>query len=261
MTEEINNTKELKFYSQRAIGIATFIGGPLAAGYLVRENYRSLGDPDNARKALILGIIATLLLFLGLFSIPEAIMEKIPNQIFPIIYTAIIYLIVEKIHGPILKQHKEKENDFHSAWNAAGVGAISFVILVGGMFGFVYLSTDDALYERYDEELLVFTQNETETLKFYDNLDSKSDASLVQDLDNSVIPKWEENLAIIERTNAFENLPQGLVEQNEILKEYAELRMEAFKLMRKIIDEDTDAYNSKLDELHIQINVVIERLN
>jgi hypothetical protein len=33
LVQEHNKTKGLKFYSQRAIGIATFFGGPLAACY------------------------------------------------------------------------------------------------------------------------------------------------------------------------------------------------------------------------------------
>jgi len=62
MTEQENLTKNLKFYSQKAIGIATFIGGPLAAGYLIRENYLSLEKPNEAKKSLIIGIISTILL-------------------------------------------------------------------------------------------------------------------------------------------------------------------------------------------------------
>ena len=55
MTEKENDTKDLKFYSQKAIGIATFIGGSLAAGYLVRENYLSL----NKHPALNLKVAFT----------------------------------------------------------------------------------------------------------------------------------------------------------------------------------------------------------
>ena len=52
MTEEENITKDLKFYSQKSISIATFIGGPLAAGYLIRENYLELNKPNTAMRAL-----------------------------------------------------------------------------------------------------------------------------------------------------------------------------------------------------------------
>ncbi|MCZ4320240.1 hypothetical protein O4H26_14700 [Aequorivita viscosa] len=37
-----NDTTEIKLYSTIAISIATFFGGPLAAGYLIGENFKAL---------------------------------------------------------------------------------------------------------------------------------------------------------------------------------------------------------------------------
>lgn len=119
-----------KLYSQKAIGIATFFGGPLAAGYLVKKNYQSLGQESLGKKAFIIGIVSTLLLFAGVFSIPEHILDKIPNALIPAIYTGIIYLIVERLQGQDLKEPLENGRAFHSAWKAAGVGAISMLILL-----------------------------------------------------------------------------------------------------------------------------------
>lgn len=261
MTELDNKTKDLKFYSQKAIGIATFIGGPMAAGYLIRENYRSLGEPDNGKNALIIGIIATVLLFVGIFSIPESIMGKVPNQILPAIYTGVIYLIVEKIHGDVLNQHKENGNEFYSAWKGALIGIISLVLLLTGIFGYSFLSTDHKLYDAYDKEMAIFTKNETETLKLYDEINYKSRISLLQKLDNSVIPKWEENVKIVDKINEYENLPKELEDQNKVIGEYADLRLETFRLLRKAIQEDTDKYGSELDDLHSKIDSVLEKLN
>jgi len=119
-----------KLYSQKAIGIATFFGGPMAAGYLVKKNYQALGQESYAKKAFLIGIVSTLLLFAGIFSIPESIIDKIPNAIIPAIYTGIIYLIVEKLQGQNLKEHLEYGREFNSAWKAAGIGAISMTILL-----------------------------------------------------------------------------------------------------------------------------------
>ena len=96
-----------KLFSQRAIAIATYFGGPAAAGYLVKKNYESHDQSEKGKKAFIIGIISTLLIFAGIFSIPEHIIDKIPNAVIPAIYTGIIYLIVEKIQGQWLKEHKE----------------------------------------------------------------------------------------------------------------------------------------------------------
>ncbi len=261
MTEQENKTKDLKFYSQKTIGIATFIGGPLAAGYLIRENYRALDKPDEAKNSLLIGIITTIILFGGIFMIPESIMGKVPNQIIPLIYTGITYLIVEKIHGKVLKKHKELKNEFFSGWKATGIGLISLIIISTVIFGYTYLSSTGAEYEMYDTQLAEFSKNETESLVFYDKLNTETSYSLLQELDNNCIPKWKENIDIIKKSNAIENSPSALVQQNETLLNYAELRLKAFELFRKTISEDTDKYEQELEQIHSEIEVQLKKIN
>lgn len=100
--------EQKKIFSQQAIAIATYIGGPVAAAYLVKKNYQAFDQDDNGKKALIIGIISTILLFGGIFSIPEHIIDKIPNMVIPTIYTIIIYFIVDKKQGNWLKPIKKK---------------------------------------------------------------------------------------------------------------------------------------------------------
>jgi hypothetical protein len=261
MIEQENNTKDLKFYSQKAIGIATFIGGPLAGGYLIRENYLSLDKPGEGKKSLIIGLTSTVLLFTCIFMIPESIIDKVPNQILPAIYTGIIYLIVEKIHGTILNQHKENGNEFYSGWNAAGIGFISLIILFIGIFGYAYLSPDREGYVKYDTEIAEFTKNETESLVFYDRINTQTRNSLIQELDNTTIPKWKENIKIIKDLNNIENLPSDLLEQNLILLKYSELRLKAFNLFKKAISEHTEKYTQELEQIHKEIGEQLTKLN
>ncbi len=262
MTESIENkTKDIKLYSSKAIGGATFLGGPLAAGYLIGENFKALNKSEEGRNSLIIGIISTIVLFGGIFMIPEQIMDKVPRQLIPLIYTGIIWGIVEWKQGDILKIHKENENSFFSGWRAAGIGLISLIILSIGIFGYAFLSTDNEVYEQYDSELVIFTKNENESLVFYEYLNSKTNFALINELDNDVIPKWKENLKIIERTNQIENLPNELVKQNEILLKYCELRIKGFELFKKAISEDTDKYSIELSQIHSEIDEQINKLN
>jgi hypothetical protein len=261
MTETQLETSDLKFHSQRAIAIATFFGGPMAAGYLIRANYKSLGDPDNGKKALIFSILATFLLFVGIFSLPEDILDKIPNQLLPPVYMGIIYLIVQKIHGTILQQHEDNNYAFHSIWKAVGVGIISLLILALGFLAYYFLSPENKMYEKYDYEISIFTKNEIETLKFYDVLYSESREKLVQRLDNSVLPKWKENIRIMEGVNAYPDLDEELKKQNILLSEYAQLRLETFRTFKKTLREDTDKYDNKLEKLHTQIDEILTDLN
>jgi hypothetical protein len=256
-----NKTEKIKLYSSKAISGATFLGGPLAAGYLIGENFKSINKPTEGRNSLLVGIISTILLFGGIFMIPENIIDKIPQQIIPLIYTGIIWAIVEWKQGDILKAHKENNNSFFSGWRAAGIGFISLIILGIGIFGYAFLSTDNELNEKYDKELAQFSKNENETLVFYDNLNTGTNYSLLKELDEKTIPKWKENVRIINKTNQFENLPSELIEQNGILLKYSELRVQAFELFRKAIKEDTEKYSQQLELIHKQIDKELEKLN
>lgn len=260
MEEETDKYKNAKFYSQKTIAITTFLGGPLAAGYLIRENYLSLDEPKNGRNALLIGIVSTILLFVIIFSIPESIMAHVPNQIIPIIYTAIIFAVVEKIHGKILNQHKEKGHEFYSGWKAAGVGFVSLLILLSGLLGYAYLSTDNEVYDKYEKELAVFSVNEAETLSFYDELGNKPSHVLLSRIDDFIIPKWQENIDIVNKTNAYENLPEELKAQNKLLLEYSNLRIKAFGILRKAIQEGSDKH-VELEEVNLQIEQVLKQLD
>ncbi len=261
MSEKENPTENIKLYSPRAIGGATFLGGPLAAGYMIGENYRSLNKQEEGNYSLIIGIISTLLLFIGIFMIPENLIDNIPRQLIPLIYTGIILGIVEWKQGDVLKLHKENGNPFFSGWRAAGIGLISLIIILIVVFATVFFTSEDDIYDQYDKEITVFSKNEEETLSFYDHLNTKTNQSLLQELENKIIPKWQENIEIINRSNKLNNLPPELIEQNKLLLEYAELRLEAFELFKKSIEEDTDKYAVQLDKIHEKIEEQIIKIN
>ena len=80
MSETIDKTiPKGKIYKDRAFWVGTFLGGPLVAGYLFSENFKSLGQPEKVKPTWIITIIATVVIFGGIFMIPENI--NIPNQI------------------------------------------------------------------------------------------------------------------------------------------------------------------------------------
>lgn len=47
MNEKTTN-EYVKFYSLRSISIATFLGGPIAAGILIRRNFLNQNDDKKA---------------------------------------------------------------------------------------------------------------------------------------------------------------------------------------------------------------------
>jgi len=128
--------EKFKLYSLRSIVAATFLGTPLAGGILIRKNSLNLGRKQEGLIALIVGIVATILLFV----IP--IDGKITAPIIPLIFAGITYLIVRKMHGKILKMHKEEGGEFYSHWKALRIALICTVIFVAGAIAY-YIFTDE----------------------------------------------------------------------------------------------------------------------
>ena len=119
---------DYKLYNDRSIYVGTFLGGPLVAGYLAAENYKKLGQPDKVKNAWIIALIATLAIFGAIFFIPG--LEKIPNYLIPLIYTAIAQFLVQKSQGNAIKAHIAQGGQIYSAWRAAWIGLIGVLILV-----------------------------------------------------------------------------------------------------------------------------------
>lgn len=127
-----------KIYKDRAIWVGTFLGGPLAAGYLIAENFKAFNDKDKAKKTWIYAIIATVVVFGGVFLIPENV--KIPNQIIPLIYTAIIYYLVQHFQGQNISAHLNSGGQLFGWWRTITVGLIGLAITIIPIIGFALMS-------------------------------------------------------------------------------------------------------------------------
>lgn len=253
-----------KFYTQWAISVATYFGGPLAAAYLVKKNYDSLDQTENGKKALVIGIVSTLLLFAGIFSIPEPVIDKIPRALIPLVYTALIYWIVEKLQGPALKQHKETGGEFHSGWKAAGVGAISMLIILVtiGSIAFIAgdLSATDFDTVTYNKESEKFQENEKKALAVFDVIETQTSDYLIKEL-NAGTNLWKQNIAIVKGLEKIKNLPDEMLDQNALLLKYCELRIKYNDMLIKAISENTDKYLSEIEKVGSEINKVLSNLN
>jgi len=260
MNQETNQEKTFHLYSQRVISIATYFGGPLAAGILARQNFINLGKEQLGKNALIIGILSTILLFVGIFSVPDHIMDKIPNAVIPLVYTGIIYLILEKFQGSELKEHKENNRPFYSAWKATGIGAVCMLILLGGIFGYAFLSPDDFDTKKYDNGIAKFNKNEEKALLLFSIIETNNPDKIIEHIDNVGLPAWQENLKLLDDLDNIEGLYDQLKNQNEILRQYSKLRIEAFELIKKSVKEDSNKYGRGIEELNRQIDEILKKL-
>lgn len=129
-----------KIYKDRAIWVGTFLGGPLAAGYLIAENFKAFNEFDKAKMTWIYAIIVTILVFGGVFLIPDNV--KMPNQVIPLIYTAIAYYLVQHFQGQNISTHLNSGGQLFSWWRTIAVGLIGLAITIIPILGFALLSDE-----------------------------------------------------------------------------------------------------------------------
>jgi len=129
-----------KIYSEKNIWRATFLGGPLVAGYLIAENFKAFNEPEKVRKTWVIAVIATILIFSGAFLMADA--EKSPRYLIPIIYSAIAYLIAQRCQSKSISHHISVGGLMFSVWRALGISLVGAVITVLPLF-IVALSIQD----------------------------------------------------------------------------------------------------------------------
>lgn len=257
---------EEKYYSQKAITIATFFGGPLAAGYLIKQNFLNLGKEDQAKNAFLIGLLSTIFIFSGIIAIPEHISDKIPNALIPAVYTGIIYLIVNRIQGNELDEHKEKGGEFYSGWKATGIGAVCMVIILAVIMLVAFIAGDlsnntgnfDA--QAYDVEAAQFADNEAKALVVFNVIESANQDYLIKEFQKGKV-LWKENLNIIKKLQTYEDIPLELIERNKRLIKYCELRLEHTDLIIKAISEDTERYVPEIEKTTAKIQTILDEFH
>jgi hypothetical protein len=133
MGEDLLSSKpDFKLYKDRAIYVGTFLGGPLTAGYLTAENFKHLRQYDKVKTTWIVAIIATVVIFGGIFLIPG--IEKVPNYIIPLIYTVIAQYLVKHFQGNQITDHIKNGGQIYSVWRAVWIGLVGLAITLAIIF-------------------------------------------------------------------------------------------------------------------------------
>ena len=117
-----------KIYNERAISVATFMGGPLVAGYLMSENFKVFGDSDKVKKTWIISILSTIFVFSLIFLIPENI--NIPNVIFPLVYMGITGYLTKIYQEQNIKTHINSGGEQYNWWRTIAISIIGCMVTV-----------------------------------------------------------------------------------------------------------------------------------
>lgn len=121
-------------YSPRQIYLAAFLGSPLAAGWFISRNYKTLDRPRLATRMLWLGLVATILAMAIAFVLPD----KLPNSLWPLLYSTLIFLYANSQFEWLTKHHYAAGGRKGSWWAVIGISLLWAAILLGVLFGALF---------------------------------------------------------------------------------------------------------------------------
>jgi hypothetical protein len=253
MEETINIQKPTeKIYKDRAIWVGTFLGGPLVAGYFIAENFKVFGEYEKAKKTWIYTIIATIIIFGGIFSIPDNV--KIPNQIIPLVYTGIASYLLKHFQGQNIENHINSGGELFSWWRTIGVGLIGLVIILIAIFAIVF-STDTSTtadttktYGVMKHEIAFDKSNiiESEVDKLADNL-------IKTTFFDEAVTKYVYAKKVNNTYEIFISVVDGIANDSQALQPFIDLRtdIQTFypneKIVFKLVVDNLDNVVKKLE--------------
>ena len=101
---------------------------------------------------------------------------------------------------------------------------------------------------------------EKQGLKFYKDMEKAGDLKVIKYLGEETIPAWETYQKEIAKLDALKLTPE-LQKTRELYKEYADLRVKYFVLLRKAMKEDSYEYADELKNYGRQIEEIIASIN
>ncbi len=128
-----------KLYSLTAIGVATFLGSALAAGYMLASNYRALGQQRMGQLALI----GSLMVVLAFVFLPTQLTPNISTAIVLMIaQVLIVLLIANKLQGAMFRSFEAMGGTYHSMRRTLWVGVMASVALTAASVLLLLLLAD-----------------------------------------------------------------------------------------------------------------------
>ena len=249
-----------RYYTEQAISIATFFGGPLAAGILLRQNFLNQGRKDAGNRALWISIVASALILFFLLYLPDSTLDKIPNIAIPGLYTAIIMLWLRRTQSHFLNEHRDNQGQFYSGGRAALIGVLCAIIWIGSMVGYIYLGPQKSYSKEFNAGLDQLTQYESEALSLYDILEQDDSTQVIQFIEKQGLPALLNCLRTLDKMERIQGLDETAQEQLQTLREYYQLRMKSFGLINKSIKEGTTQYDGQIDGLYEEMEVTLGKL-
>jgi hypothetical protein len=123
-----------ELYSPQQIGVAAFLGAPIAACWFIARNFRNLGNHQAETLWLIGGLIGTVAVLVVSFFLPAGF----PNQLIPLGYLFGLLYATKRVQGEAINRHIAAGGQLGSWWKVVGVGLLCLAVILGIIFAIVF---------------------------------------------------------------------------------------------------------------------------
>ena len=117
--------KQIVIYSPNQVFAGAFLGGPIAAVYLVWKNFKALGKESLARQTILWGSV----LVLATVAILPVLPEKPPHAVLPAIFGGLALAIASQFQMKKQAIRESNEYGFASFWRVAAVVVLSLIAI------------------------------------------------------------------------------------------------------------------------------------
>lgn len=128
-----------RLFSVRSVMWGTIFGCPLGGGIVMAINYRRLGRSAAARWAIIGSVLATGVVGVIAFIVPE----EVPGLGLVVPQLIGMYFVAKSCQGEVIESHRKEGGGFSSQWAAVGIGLCCLLIVGTGFMAAAFMLPDD----------------------------------------------------------------------------------------------------------------------
>lgn len=137
------------------------------------------------------------------------------------------------------------------------IGILSVAILAISIFVLSTSSVSDM--NKYEQKMQEFSLLEDKALALFTMPETSTNQEYLDEIQRSGIPSWESNLRLLKEFEKMD-LPDSIRERNSKLKKYCNLRLKMYETLYQAISENTDQYESQIEEYNKEIEMIIQDL-
>jgi hypothetical protein len=126
-----------KVYDSIAVAVGTFIGGPLAAGYFIAENFKVFNQSGKAGKTWIAAVAAMILIFCAVIFVPENV--TVLNPVVLLIIAVIVWFLAVRFQGKNISAHISSGGQLYNWWRTLAVALASLAVTIIFILGIALL--------------------------------------------------------------------------------------------------------------------------